>query len=712
MKSSCRKEDDSDPETAKLPLRGVSGLGLNLDRIRNIGIAAHVDAGKTTVTERILYYAGRTHKIGEVHEGTTITDWMVQERERGITITSAATHAIWRENHINIIDTPGHVDFTIEVERSLRVMDSVIVVFCAVGGVQSQSETVWRQADRYNIPRICFINKMDRIGADYRKTIEEVRDRLKARTVLCQLPYGIENKHQGMIDLIHERALIYHEDDQGKFYETEEIPEEYREEASEAREQLLEELTLDDEELLKAYYAGEVTPEMIISSLRKATIETRVTPIFVGSAYKNKGIQPLLDAVVDLLPSPKDLSDVEGTRIKTGEPVFVTSDPKKPLVALAFKVQHDPFLGKLTYVRIYQGSIKKGKQVFNTREGKKERIMKLVRMHANHKEDIDELFAGDIGAIGGMKLTTTGDTLSDGIDIALESIFTPEPVVRLAIEPDSVVEQEKLKKALSAISEEDPTFKIFEDEETGQTIIAGMGELHLDIIVDRIKREFKVAAKIGRPQVSYKETITEVVEEEVKYETVAGNRGLFGQVKIRVEPDKSAGSEIVFIDECSVDVVPKHFHNSVRQGIVGSSQAGPLGSFPLIGIKVTFISGSYHESDANEIGYEIAAGMALRQAVEKASPVLMEPIMKIEIETPDEFLGDIIGDISSRRGSIERTLAKGGGSIFVIAMAPLGEMFGYTTSLRSKSQGRASSIMEFDHYNEVPENITKTIVFY
>ena len=692
--------------------KGVSGLGLDLDKIRNIGIAAHVDAGKTTVTERVLFYAGRTHKIGEVHEGTTITDWMVQERERGITITSAATHAIWRDHQVNIIDTPGHVDFTIEVERSLRVMDSVIIVFCAVGGVQSQSETVWRQADRYNIPRLSFINKMDRVGADYRKVIEEMRLRLKARPVLCQLPIGIEDNHRGVIDLIREKALIYSDDDKGKMFATEEIPQEYVKQAAEAREQLLEELTLEDEKLLESYYRGGVTPEMIIDSLRRATIESKITPVFLGSAYRNKGIQPLLDAVIDLLPSPLDLADIEGHRVKNDESVFITCDPKKSLVGLAFKVQHDPYLGKLTYVRIYQGQMKKGKQVLNTREGKKERIMKLVRMHANHKEDVDELNAGDLGAIGGLKFTTTGDTLTDGSDIALESIFTPEPVVRLAIEPDSAVEQEKLKNSLAAISEEDPTFKICEDKETGQTIIAGMGELHLDIIVDRIQREFKVDAKIGKPQVAYRETITQTVEESVKYETTAGSRGLFGHVKIRVEPDEKAGTEVIFEDECPFEVVPKQFHNAIRQGIIGASQTGPLGSYPLIGVRVTFIGGGYHETDANETGYQIAAGMAMRQAVEKATPVLMEPIMKVEIETPDEFLGDIIGDISSRRGAIERTLAKGGGSIFVIATAPLGEMFGYTTSLRSKSQGRASSIMEFDHYNEVPENIARTIVFF
>jgi elongation factor G len=687
-------------------------LGMNLDRIRNIGIAAHVDAGKTTVTERILFYAERTHKIGEVHDGTTITDWMVQERERGITITSASTHVTWKDNQVNIIDTPGHVDFTIEVERSLRVMDSVVVVFCAVGGVQSQSETVWRQADRYHIPRLSFINKMDRVGADYRKVIDEMQQRLKARPVLCQIPIGIEDKHKGMIDLVTEQALIYSDDGLGKLYTTSEIPEEYRQEAAEAREKLLEELTRDDEELLESYYAGTLTPASIIKSLRKATIASKITPVFLGSAYRNKGVQPLLDAVVALLPSPLDLPNIEAHRIKTHESVFLTCDPDKSLAALAFKVQHDSYLGKLIYIRVYQGRIKRGMQVLNTREGKKERVMKLVHMHANHKEEIDELNAGDIGAIGGLKFTTTGDTLSEGSDIALELIYTPEPVIRVAIEPDNAVEQEKLKIALDAISDEDPTFKINEDEETGQTLIAGMGELHLDIIVDRIQREFNVGAKIGKPQVAYKETITKTVEEEVKYETTAGTRGIYGHVKIRIEPDKKAGNEVIFVDECPIEIIPKQFHDAVKRGVSGTAQSGPLASFPMIGIKVTFIGGGYSESDSNEIGYEVAASMALRSAIEKASPALMEPIMKVEIETPEAFLGDIIGDLASRRGTIERTMMKGGGSIFVFGMAPLSEMFGYTTSLRSKSQGRASGIMEFDHYNLVPENIAQTIVLF
>jgi len=682
-----------------------------LDKIRNIGIAAHVDAGKTTATERILYYAGRTHKLGEVHEGTTVTDWMVQERERGITITSAATYAIWRDHQINIIDTPGHVDFTIEVERSLRVMDSVVVIFCAVGGVQSQSETVWRQADRYNIPRLSFINKMDRVGADYRKVLDEMRERLHAKPVLCQLPYGIEDKFQGVIDLINEQAMVYRGDDLGKFYTTTDIPKEYREEAYIGREILLEELTKEDEELLDLYYKGAVTRDMIIHALRKATIKSRITPVFVGSAYKNKGIQPLLDAVIDLLPSPLDLPDIEGRRTKTDEPVFITSDPKKPLAALAFKVQHDPYLGKLTYIRVYEGTVRKSQQVYNSREGRKERILKLVRMHANHKEEIDELSAGEIGAVGGFKFTTTGDTLTDGQDFALESIYTPEPVVKVAIEPDSAAEQEKLQQALACMAEEDPTFKTSEDLETGQTIISGMGELHLDIIVDRIRREFNVAAKIGKPQVSYKETITQTVIEELKYESAATTRGQFGQVKVQVEPDAKSSKSVSFEDKCPFEIIPKQFHAAIGRGVMTASQGGPLGHYPLIGMKVICIGGAYHESDSTEAGYEIAAGQAVRAAVEKASPVLMEPVMKVEIETPEEFVGDIIGDVISRRGSIERTMAKGGGHVFIIAMSPLSEMFGYTTSLRSKSQGRASSIMEFDHYERVPDSIAQTIVF-
>jgi len=688
-----------------------AGMIMNLDRVRNIGIAAHVDAGKTTATERILYYAGRTHKLGEVHEGTTITDWMIQERERGITITSAATYCSWRDNQLNIIDTPGHVDFTIEVERSLRVMDSVVVVFCAVGGVQSQSETVWRQADRYNIPRLSFINKMDRLGADFRKVIDEMRERLAARPVLIQLPYGIEDKFRGIIDLVQERVLIYHDDDLGKYYETTEIPDEYREEAITAREEMLDELTKEDEQLLDAYYRSSVTPEMILRVLRKATIKSNITPVLVGSAYKNKGIQPLLDAVVDLLPSPVDLPNIEGHRIKTGEPVYMTCNPDKPLVALAFKIQHDPYLGKLSYLRLYQGKLKKGQQVFNTREAKKERIFKLVRMHANHQEEIDEIGAGDIGAVGGFKFTTTGDTITEGSDIALESIYTPEPVVKVAIEPDSAADQEKLKIGLASIAEEDPTFKASEDPETGQTIICGMGELHLDIIVDRIKREFNVEAKIGKPQVSYKETITESAIEEVKYEATAGSRGQFGHVRLKVEPEPKATKSVMFEDQCPLDVIPRQFHAGIGRGVNNASQGGPLGHYPLIGIKVTCIGGGYQESDASEVGYEIAACQAMRQAVEKASPVLMEPVMKLEVETPEEFLGDVIGDIVSRRGSIERTLAKGKGLIFLIAMVPLSEMFGYTTSLRSKSQGRASGIMEFDHYEHVPDFIARNIIF-
>ncbi|MEO7994541.1 MAG: elongation factor G, partial [bacterium] len=682
-----------------------SPLGL----IRNIGIAAHVDAGKTTTTERILFYTGRSHKMGEVHEGTATMDWMAQERERGITITSAATYCVWRGHQINIIDTPGHVDFTIEVERSLRVMDGVVAVFCAVGGVQSQSETVWRQANRYRVPRIVFVNKMDRVGADFTRVVGQIRNRLKARPVICQVPWGEEDAFKGLVDVISRTLYVFDED--GDFTTTTELPAELVGPVDEAFEDMVAALTDFDETIMEKYLEGELDPELMKSTLRKACIAMQVTPMFCGTAYKNKGVQLMLDAVVDFLPSPLDMPDIIATNKDDPEVEEVISpDPEKPFAGLAFKIMTDPYLGKLTYIRVYSGTLTQGSFVYNTRDGKKERISKLLRMHANHKEEMTSMQAGEICAVGGMKFTTTGDTLlAEDKPLLLESMYIPEPVMGVAIEPFTAADQDKLSQALHRLAEEDPTFRTQVDPETGQTIIRGMGELHLDIIVDRIKREFNVGAKVGKPQVAYREAITKSAKIDERHVRQTGGKGQYAHTVIEIEPidpaeltelkeGKADDNGIVFVDKIVGGVIPKQFIGAVERGIRSAASGGAHSPYPLINARVKLTFGSFHDVDSSEMAFKICGSKAMKEAVRAAKPVLKEPIMKIEIECPEEFIGDVIGDVSSRRGSIERTEAKGDGMMTIVGYVPLSEMFGYTTDLRSKSQGRASSVMEFSHY--------------
>jgi len=682
-----------------------------LSRTRNIGIMAHIDAGKTTLTERILYYTGRTYKLGEVHEGGAVMDWMEQEQERGITITSAATTCDWHEHNINIIDTPGHVDFTVEVERSLRVLDGAVAVFDAVAGVEPQSETVWRQADRYGVPRICFVNKMDRIGADFFATVQSLIDRLEANPLIMQLPIGAEADFVGVVDLIEMRAHVWKGDD-GRHWETIDIPAEYVDQAFEFRGKLLEQVAEVDEKLLEKYLEEiDISAAEIMAAVRSGTVDRLFTPVFCGTAFKNKGVQLLLDAIVDYLPSPVDLPAIEG--FKPGDETSrVMREPEdtEPFAALAFKIMSDPHVGKLTYFRVYSGHAAKGDSIVNTTNGRKERVGRLLRMHANSREDIDDVFTGDIVAVVGLKNTTTGDTLSDTKQaIQLESMTFPAPVISVAIEPKTKADQEKLSEALQRLAEEDPTFLVRSDEETGQTIIAGMGELHLDILVDRMMREFRVDANVGRPQVAYRETIKKAIEGvEVRYIKQTGGKGQYAVVKISLEPTGPGGG-YEFVDKIKGGRVPREFIPSVDAGIEGAMDQGVLAGYPLVDIRALLTDGNSHDTDSSEMAFRIAGSMVLQEAAKRAGVKLLEPVMEVEIVTPEEYMGDVIGDLSSRRGRIGE-MDQRGNSRVVSAQVPLSEMFGYVTDLRSKTQGRATSTMQFHSYQDVPEQIAQEIV--
>ena len=681
-----------------------------LEKVRNIGIAAHIDAGKTTTTERILYYTGKVHKIGEVHEGTAVTDWMEQERERGITITSAAITAYWKDYQVNIIDTPGHVDFTIEVERSLRVLDGVVAVFCAVGGVQSQSETVWRQANRYQVPRMVFVNKMDRTGANFMKVVEQLRLRLNANAHPIQLPLGAEDQFKGMIDLLKQKAY-FHTNDLGTDVEERDVPDEYKEEVAVARESLIEAIVETDDDLMGKYLAGEaISDEELKAALRKATCEVKIVPVICGTAFKNKGVQLLLDAVVDFLPAPIDVPDIKGKNLDETEAVRKTDD-NEPFAALAFKIMTDPFVGRLTFCRCYSGTLPAGSYVTNATKGKKERISRLLQMEANDRVEIQEVRAGDIFAVVGLKDTTTGDTLcAEGSPVILESIFIPDPVIEVAVEPKTKADQEKLSNSMSKLAEEDPTFRVRVDQETGQTVIAGMGELHLEIIVDRLLREFKVEANVGKPQVAYRETITKTVEVEGKYVRQSGGRGQYGHVWIRLEPQER-GTGFVFENKIVGGVVPKEYVGPASKGIEEALMGGIIAGYVVLDVKATLFDGSYHDVDSNEMAFKIAGSMAAKAGVPKAGPQLLEPFMKVEIEVPEDFMGDVIGDLSSRRGRVEGMEPIGNTGIQKIrSMVPLAEMFGYATDIRSKTQGRGTFSMEFAHYEPMPNNIAETLI--
>ncbi|MDV2995688.1 MAG: Elongation factor G [Chroococcidiopsis sp. SAG 2025] len=679
-----------------------------LEKIRNIGIAAHIDAGKTTTTERILFYSGMIHKIGEVHEGTAVTDWMAQERERGITITAAAITTNWRDHQINIIDTPGHVDFTIEVERSMRVLDGVITVLCSVGGVQPQTETVWRQADRYKVPRIIFVNKMDRTGADFYRVYNQVRDRLRTNAVPIQLPIGSETDFKGLIDLVKMCAYIYG-NDQGTDIQEVEIPADLQELAQEYRTKLVEAVAETDEALLEKYLEGEELNEAEIrKGLRQGTIAGTIVPVLCGSAFKNKGVQRLLDGVVDYLPAPTEVPPIQGTTVN-GETVERFADDDAPLSALAFKIMADPY-GRLTFVRVYSGVLKKGSYVLNATKNKKERISRLVVLRADDRIDVEELRAGDLGAALGLKDTLTGDTLcDDSAPVILESLFIPEPVISVAVEPKTKQDMDKLSKALQSLSEEDPTFRVSVDPETNQTVIAGMGELHLEILVDRMLREFKVEANVGAPQVAYRETIRKhVTKVEGKFIRQSGGKGQYGHVVVDLEPGEP-GSGFEFVSKIVGGSVPKEYIGPVEQGMKETCESGVLAGYPLIDVKATLTDGSYHEVDSSEMAFKIAGSMAMKAAVAKASPVLLEPMMKVEVEVPENFLGDVMGDLNSRRGQIEGMGSEQGLSK-VTAKVPLAEMFGYATDIRSKTQGRGIFSMEFSHYEEVPRNVSEAII--
>ncbi|OIP71221.1 MAG: translation elongation factor G [Oscillatoriales cyanobacterium CG2_30_40_61] len=681
-----------------------------LERVRNIGIAAHIDAGKTTTTERILFYSGMVHKMGEVHEGTAVTDWMAQERERGITITAAAITTSWKDHKINIIDTPGHVDFTIEVERSMRVLDGVIAVFCSVGGVQPQSETVWRQADRYKVPRIVFVNKMDRTGANFFKVYEQIRDRLRANAVPIQIPIGSENDFQGLVDLVEMKAYLYNDDDKGTDFEvTDQIPEAVKQIAEEYRVKLVESVSETDDHLMEKYLEGEEpTNEEIRTQLRKGTIAGKIVPLLCGSAFKNKGVQQLLDAVVDYLPAPSEVPPIQGT-LANGEIDVRYADDEAPLSALAFKIMADPY-GRLTFVRVYSGVLQKGSYVLNSTKDKKERISRLIVLKADDRIEVDELRAGDLGAALGLKDTLTGDTLCDDTNpIILESLFIPEPVISVAVEPKTKQDMEKLSKALQSLSEEDPTFRVSVDSETNQTVIAGMGELHLEILVDRMLREFKVEANVGAPQVAYRETIRKSVNRaEGKFIRQSGGKGQYGHVVINLEPGEP-GSGFEFVSKIVGGTVPKEYINPAEQGMKEACETGVVAGYPLIDLKATLVDGSYHDVDSSEMAFKIAGSMALKEAVSKASPVLLEPMMKVEVEVPEDFIGNVIGDLNSRRGQIEGQGTEQG-IAKVTAKVPLAQMFGYATDIRSKTQGRGIFTMEFSHYEEVPRSVAEAIV--
>jgi elongation factor G len=670
---------------------------------------AHIDAGKTTTSERILFYTGRVHKIGEVHDGAATMDWMVQEQERGITITSAATTCRWRDCEINIIDTPGHVDFTMEVERSLRVLDGAVAVFCSVGGVEPQSETVWRQADKYGVPRIAYINKMDRVGADYKRVIQMIRDRLGANPVALQLPIGGEDKFRGIIDLVRNKAILY-KDDLGTPGEEAEIPADLAEEAAALRNRLIETVAETDEELLLQYLENEtLTEDELRQGLRKATLAVQLIPVLCGSAFKNKGVQPLLDAIVDYLPAPVDIPPVQGCNPRTNEEETRAVKDEEPFSALAFKIAVDPYVGKLTFFRVYSGTLKTGSYIFNSSRNRRERIGRILRMHANHREDIAQVHTGDIVAAVGLKITATGDTLCDEkAPVILESMEFPEPVIQVAIEPKTKFDQEKMGVALQKLAEEDPTFKINTDSETGQTLISGMGELHLEIIVDRMLREFKVEANVGRPQVAYKETIRKKVKAEGKFIRQSGGRGQYGHVALEVEP-REPGAGYLFTNKIIGGAVPREYIPAVDAGIKEAMENGVLAGFPMIDVGVTLLDGSYHDVDSSEMAFKIAGSLGFKSAANKAGPTLLEPVMKVEVVVNDEYMGDVIGDINSRRGRIEEMTPRGGVQV-ISAFVPLSEMFGYATDLRSRTQGRGIYTMQFDHYAQMPDNIAEGII--
>ena len=681
----------------------------SLENTRNIGIMAHIDAGKTTTTERILFYTGINHKLGETHEGNATMDWMEQEQERGITITSAATTCFWKGNRINIIDTPGHVDFTVEVERSLRVLDGSVTVMCAKGGVEPQSETVWRQADHYQVPRMIYVNKMDIMGADFYNVIDMIHDRLKANAVPIQLPIGKEADFRGIIDLIEMNADIYY-DELGQDMRVEEIPEDMRDLAEEYRSNLLEAVSDFDDQIMEDYLEGKpVSSDAIKVAIRKATIANKMVPVVCGTSYRNKGVQKLLDAIVDFMPAPTDVPAIKGVNPRTGEEEDRPSDDNAPFSALAFKIMTDPYVGRLSFIRVYSGTAEAGSTVINSTKGQRERLGRLLQMHANHREDIPIVYSGDIAACVGLKNTTTGDTLCDDkAQIVLESMEFPDPVIRVAIEPKTKAGQEKMAIGLQKLAEEDPTFKTYTDEETGQTIIAGMGELHLEIIVDRLLREFKVEANVGKPQVSYKETIKGKADVDCKYARQSGGKGQYGHVKIRVEPNES-GKGYEFINSITGGAIPKEYIPAVDAGIQGAMQAGVLAGYPVVDVKVELYAGSFHEIDSSEMAFKIAGSMAFKDAMSKADPTILEPIMKVVVTAPEQYMGDVIGDLNSRRGQVNNTDIRNG-AVQVEASVPLSTMFGYSTDLRSKTQGRANYSMEPSHFTELPKNIREEIM--
>jgi elongation factor G len=681
-----------------------------LDRVRNIGIMAHIDAGKTTTTERILYYTGRTHKMGEVHEGAATMDWMAQEQERGITITSAATTAFWRDHRINIIDTPGHVDFTVEVERSLRVLDGAVAVFDSVAGVQPQSETVWRQADKYKVPRIAFINKMDRTGANFFAAVQSMRDRLGANPVPVQIPIGQEDAHRGVVDLVEMKAIVY-KDDLGQQFEVTDIPAELAEQAQEYHHQLIDAVSNFDDEVLEAYLEDEssVTPDMLRRAIRTGTLADEITPVLLGSAFKNKGVQPLLDAVIDYLPSPLDVPAVRGIDPKSENESERKASLEEPFSALAFKVMSDPYVGKLTYFRVYSGRLKAGDRVLNTTTGRTERVGRILQMHANHREEREEIGAGEIAAGVGLKSTTTGDTLAlESAPIVLESMTFPDPVISVAVEPKSKADQDKLGNGLTRLAEEDPTFRVETDEETGQTLISGMGELHLEIIVDRLKREFNVDANVGRPQVAYRETVSKPVERvQGRFVRQTGGSGQYGDAVINLLPQEP-GQGYEFVDKIVGGKIPKEYIPAINAGIQEAMGSGILAGYPVVDVKVELVEGSYHEVDSSERAFKIAGSMAFKEAMKRAKPKLLEPMMAVEVTTPEDYLGDVMGNLSSRRGRIE-SMGPVGNAQVIKALVPLSEMFGYATDLRSMTQGRADFTMQFDRYEEVPASIATEI---
>ncbi|BDY13263.1 elongation factor G [Hydrogenimonas cancrithermarum] len=680
-----------------------------IERVRNIGIAAHIDAGKTTTTERILFYTGLSHKIGEVHEGAATMDWMEQEQERGITITSAATTCFWKNHQINIIDTPGHVDFTIEVERSMRVLDGAVAVFCAVGGVQPQSETVWRQANKYGVPRMAFVNKMDRVGADFFEVERQIKERLKSNAVPIQIPIGAEDDFQGVVDLVTMKAIIWEDEGYGQKFEVTDIPEDLVEKANEYREKLIEAVAETDEALMEKYFGGEeLTEEEIKKGIKQATLEMTMIPMLCGTAFKNKGVQPMLDAVVDYLPAPTEVKSIHAEDLD-GNPVSIEATDNGPFAALAFKVMTDPFVGQLTFIRVYRGIIEAGSYVYNSTKSKKERVGRLLKMHSNKREEIKELYAGEIGACVGLKSTLTGDTLCDEKEkVILERMEFPDPVISVAVEPKTKADQEKMSIALQKLAEEDPSFRVHTDEESGQTIISGMGELHLEIIVDRMMREFKVEAEVGQPQVAYRETIKMPVEQEYKYAKQSGGRGQYGHVFLKLEP-MEPGSGYEFVDAIKGGVVPREFIPAVDKGVQEALQNGVLAGYPVEDVKVTLYDGSYHDVDSSEMAFKLAGSMGFKEGARKANPVILEPIMKVEVEVPEEYMGDVIGDLNRRRGQINSMEDRHGNKI-VNAFVPLAEMFGYSTDLRSATQGRGTYAMEFDHYEEVPKNVAEEII--